>query len=74
MGGLKWRVLGWRVWDELIYGHILVHAAALAFYFLFALFPLLIFLVNLTGFFVGRGTEMRGSLLSYIRRLAPASG
>ena len=73
LGGLKWRVLALRVWDELAYGHILVHSAALAFYFLFALFPLLIFLVNLTGFFVGRGTEMRSSLLAYIRRLAPAS-
>jgi membrane protein len=73
LGGLKWRDLAWRVWDELVYGHILVHAAALAFYFLFALFPLLIFLVNLTGFFVGRGTEMRRSLLAYIRQLAPAS-
>ena len=73
LGGLKWRDLAWRVWGELAYGHILVHAAALAFYFLFALFPLLIFLVNLTGFFVGRGTEMRRSLLAYIRRLAPSS-
>lgn len=73
LGGLKWRELGLRVWDELVFGHLLVHAAALAFYFLFALFPLLIFLVNLTGFFVGRGTEMRSSLLAYIRRLAPTS-
>lgn len=73
LGGLKWRELGGRVWDELVYGHLLVHSAALAFYFLFALFPLLIFLVNLTGFFVGRGTQMRSSLLAYIRRLAPAS-
>lgn len=73
LGGLKWKELAWRVWDELIFGHLLVYAAALAFYFLFALFPLLIFLVNLTGFFVGRGTEMRSSLLAYIRRLAPSS-
>ena len=66
-------MLARRVWDELFFGHLLAYAAALAFYFLFALFPLLIFLVNLTGFFVGRGTEMRASLLAYIRRLAPTS-
>ena len=30
LGGLKWRDLAWRVWDELVYGHILVHAAAKA--------------------------------------------
>ena len=71
--GIRWKDLGRRVLNELLFGHLLVHAAALAFYFLFALFPLLIFLVNLTGFFVGRGTEMRASLLAYIRRLAPAS-
>ena len=73
LGGLKWKELGRHVLNELFFGHLLVYAAALAFYFLFALFPLLIFLVNLTGFFVGRGTEMRSSLLAYIRRLAPAS-
>lgn len=73
LGGLKWKDLALRVWDELFFGHLLVYAAALAFYFLFALFPLLIFLVNVTGFFVGRGTEMRANLLSYIRRLAPTS-
>ena len=73
LGGLKWHEMASRVWAEFWNGHLLVHAASLAFYFLFALFPFLIFLVNLMGFFVGRGSEMRAELLYYIGRVAPVS-
>ena len=73
LGGLHWKDLFKRVWNEVYAGHLLVHAAALAFYFLFAMFPLLIFLVNILGFFVARGTDLRASLISFLRRLAPAS-
>jgi hypothetical protein len=37
LGGLSWRQLGRRVWLEIYAGLLLTHAAALAFYFLFAL-------------------------------------
>ena len=50
LGGLSWQTLGRRVWMEIYAGGLLTHAAALAFYFLFALFPLLLFLVTLLGF------------------------
>ena len=73
LGGLHWKDLLKRVWNEVYAGHLLVHAAALAFYFLFAMFPLLIFMVNILGFFVGRGTDLRASLIAFLRRLAPAS-
>jgi len=73
LGGLHWKTLLRRVWRELYTGTLLTHAAALSFYFLFALFPLLVFLVTLIGFFAGRGTELRASLLGYLRRIVPAS-
>src|SRR5215207_4055617 len=73
LGGLNWRILAKRVWDELYAGGLLTHAAALSFYFLFALFPLLIFLVTLLGFFVDSGSNLRSSLFGYLRRVVPSS-
>ncbi|HVF29666.1 MAG TPA: YihY/virulence factor BrkB family protein [Pyrinomonadaceae bacterium] len=73
LGGLNWRTLARRVWEELYAGGLLTHAAALSFYFLFALFPLLIFLITLLGLFVDRGTDLRASLFGYLRRVVPSS-
>lgn len=73
LGGLDWRTLGWRVWIELYAGGLLTHAAALSFYFLFSLFPLLLFLVTLLGFFAEAGTELRSNLLTFLSRVVPAS-
>ena len=73
LGGLNWRTLAKRVWTELYAGELLTHAAALSFYFLFALFPLLIFLVTLFGFFFDRGSDLRASLFGYLRRVVPSS-
>ena len=73
LGGLNWRTLAKRVWNELYAGELLTHAAALSFYFLFALFPLLIFLVTLLGFFVDRGSDLRASLFGYLRGVVPSS-
>ena len=72
LGGLNWRSLLHRVWVDIYAGHLLVHAAALAFYFLFAVFPLLIFLVNVLGLFVSAGQDLRASLIALIKRLAPS--
>ncbi len=73
LGGLSWQTLGRRVWKEIYAGSLLTHAAALAFYFLFALFPLLLFLVTLLGFFAETGTELRSNLLGFLSRVAPPS-
>ena len=50
----------------------MIHAAALAFYFFFAIFPLLIFLVNVLGFFVSAGGDLRANLIAFIKSLAPS--
>ena len=73
LGGLNWRTLARLVWNELYAGNLLTHSAALSFYFLFALFPLLIFLVTLIGFFVDSGSDLRASLFGYLRRVVPSS-
>ena len=71
LGGLTWRRLGARVWAEVYEGDLLTRAAALSYYFLLALFPLLLFLTAALGYFAEAGTELRKSLLDYLSSIAP---
>jgi len=48
-------------------------SAALSYYFLGALFPMLLFLVSLVGVFAGPGSQLRETIISGIGRLAPGS-
>src|SRR5215210_4771008 len=73
LGGLTWRGLGGRVWQEIYAGDLLTRAAALSYYFLLALFPLLIFLTAMLGYFAESGTELRRNLLNYLASIAPRS-
>ena len=52
---------------------LLGRAAQLSYYFLLALFPLLIFLVNLLGYFAAEGSKLRDSLLRYLGTVIPYS-
>jgi membrane protein len=71
LGGLTWRRLGARVWAEVYEGDLFTRAAALSYYFLLALFPLLIFLTAALGYFAEGGTELRKSMLDYLSSIAP---
>jgi membrane protein len=73
LGGLTWRRLGTRVWLEIYEGDLLTRAAALSYYFLLALFPLLLFLTAMLGYFAETGTELRRNLLNYLASVAPRS-
>lgn len=53
LGGLTFTELGKRVWKEADEDKIFGTAAELAYYFLLALFPMLIFLTSLVGFLPG---------------------
>lgn len=61
--------LVWRVQDDNVFGR----AAQLSYYFLLALFPLLLFLVNLLGFFVQAGSKLRNELISYLAAVMPGA-
>src|SRR5215213_3658632 len=71
LGGLTRRELARRVWSDVYKGDLLTRAAALSYYFLLALFPLLIFLTAMLGYFADAGTELRRNLLNYLARVAP---
>jgi membrane protein len=71
--GLTWRDLGRRIWLEIYAGDLFSRAAALSYYFLLALFPLLLFLLALLGSFAETGTELRNNLFRYLSQLVPGS-
>lgn len=73
LGGLTWRELGRRLWVEILESDLFTRAAALSFYFLLALFPLLLFLTALLGYFADSGTELRENLHSYLGGVVPRS-
>lgn len=62
-----------RLWERLNDHEIFDRAAQLSYYFLLALFPLLLFLVTLLGYFAGTSTELRNQMLSYLAAVMPSS-
>jgi len=48
-------------------------AAQLSYYFLLALFPMLLFLTSVIGFVLGSGSGVRHSLFGYLSRVLPGS-
>jgi membrane protein len=73
LGGLNLTALAKRVWRETEKDDTFGDAAKLAYYFLLALFPLLISLTSVLGFFIGPGSEMRHALFTYLARVMPSS-
>ena len=73
LSGLSWRQMASRIWREMNRDDVFGDAAQLAYYFLLALFPLLIFLTSAIGFIVGSGTGMRHALFNYLARVMPSS-
>ena len=69
LGGLSVRELGRRVWNEIWDDEITDRAAALAYYFLFALFPALLFLTSLIGMLPIAGLTER--LIEYVDQAMP---
>ena len=55
--------------DDDVFGR----AAQLSYYFLLALFPLLLFLVSLLGYFAQAGSDLRNSLLNYLAAVMPGA-
>ena len=73
LGELSWGELAKRVWREMNEDDVFGDAAKLAYYFLLALFPLLIFLTSGIGLLLGSGTGLRHELFNYLARVLPAS-
>ncbi len=72
-GGLTWRVLATRIWYAIDRDDVLGRSAQLSFYFLLALFPLLIFLSALLGQMFAEDRGLYGRLLGYLASVMPRS-
>jgi uncharacterized BrkB/YihY/UPF0761 family membrane protein len=71
LGGLSWKDLAKRVYAETTDDDVLGRAAQLSYYFLLALFPALLFLTSLLGYFAGEDSQLRSSLFSYLSAVLP---
>jgi membrane protein len=73
LGGLTpWQLIH-NVFEEIKTNNIFGRAAELAFYFLFALFPLILLLMTLFGLFASRRVELQDNLISYFADFLPPS-
>ena len=71
LGGLNWSQLAKRVWAGIDDDDLINRAYELAYNFLLAVFPLLLFLVALLGLFANAGTGLRNGLFSYFQKALP---
>jgi membrane protein len=70
---LNWKTFAQRLWTRINDHDIFGSAAQLSYYFLLALFPLLLFLMSLLGYFAGAGTQLRNKLIIYLATVMPSS-
>jgi membrane protein len=71
--GISVRGLAQRVWAEVKEDDVFGDAAKLSYYFLLALFPLLIFLTSVIGLVMGSGTGIRHAMFNYLSQVMPGS-
>ena len=73
LGGLRPIQLAKRVWAEIDHDNVLGRASELAYNFLLAVFPMLLVILSLLGFFAGHATDLSHNLFEYLARVLPAS-
>src|SRR6516164_5782814 len=71
LGGATPRRLCCTVVEQIAANNVFGRAAELAFYFLFALFPLIFLMMTLFGLFASHSVELQNDLLSYFADFLP---
>ena len=71
MGGLSTKELGRRTWAEILHDDIFGKSSEIAYNLLFALVPLLLFLLAILGFMAGPGTTIRENILGALSHQLP---
>lgn len=62
-----------KVYEKFVAEEVTTNAAQVAFYFIFALFPLLLVVLNIIGFFLGAAEGVREELFTYLQQVVPPS-
>jgi membrane protein len=71
LGGLSPRQLGRRVWAQVGEDYLISRASDLAYNFLLAAFPMLLFLVSLFGLFAAQSQHLQENLFFYLSHVLP---
>jgi membrane protein len=71
-GGLSWTELGRRLFYQIYEDEVFGRCAELAYFFLFSIFPLLLFLTTLLGYVAKASVQARWNLFAYIARVSPS--
>jgi len=71
LGGLTPQQLGKRVWSEIGQDDLISRASDLAYNFLLAGFPMLLFLISLFGVFASQSQHLQDSLFFYLSHVLP---
>ena len=69
----EWKLFFKELYDKFFETDVLSASAQVAFYFSFAFFPLLLFLVTLFGMVLESTDELRVELYSYLAQIMPPS-
>src|SRR5690349_5995277 len=72
LGGLSVRKLAKRVYQGLNDDYLLDRASSLAFNFILALFPLMLFLLAVFGIFASHSVSMRANFFTYLGQVLPS--
>lgn len=60
---MNWKTFAGQLWTRINDHDIFGRAAQLSYYFLLAVFPLLLFLMTLLGYFAQAGSDLRDKLI-----------
>jgi membrane protein len=71
LGGLTWRELARRVWGGINRNDLINRAYELAYNFLLAVFPMLLFMLGVLGMLASEGSQLRADLFYYFHLVLP---
>jgi len=71
LGGLTWRELARRVWGGINRNDLINRAYELAYNFLLAVFPMLLFMLGVLGMLASEGSRLRTDLFYYFHLVLP---
>ncbi len=69
----EWRTFFKKLYDKFFETDVMSSSAQIGFYFSFAFFPLLLFLVSLFGIVLESTDELRGQMYRYLAQIMPGS-
>jgi membrane protein len=70
--GLTWKELAVRLWRQVYADELFGRCAELAYFFLFSVFPLLLFMTTLLGYLAEANPRLEQSLFRYVARVSPS--